>query len=204
MSAAYFIKTERLNLRPLEFKDVYEMKAAIDESKEHLLKWMAWAKHEPEDIDKKLERIRNRRAEFDSDEAYQYGMFLQGSDKLLGVISLMKRIGEGAMEIGYWLRGDSINKGYMLEAASALVKIAFGLQDVERLEIHCDIENTKSAAIPQKLGFTHEATIRRNEKKDDGSRKKSMIWVLFKEEYENSQLKGLKLEAFDAVQRKIL
>lgn len=204
MSAAYSINTERLLLRPLDFKDVYEMKAAIDESKAHLLKWMAWAKHEPEDIDKKLERIRNRRAEFDSDEAYQYGIFLKGADKLLGVISLMKRIGEGAMEIGYWLREDSINKGFMLEAASALVKIAFELQEVERLEVHCDTENIKSSAIPQKLGFTHEATIRRNEKNDDGTRKKSLIWVLFKEEYENSGLKDIKLEAYDAVQRKIL
>jgi RimJ/RimL family protein N-acetyltransferase len=203
MGAAYYINTERLLLRCLDFKDAYELKAAIDESKDNLLKWMAWAKHEPEDIDKKLERIRTRRFEFDSDQAYQYGIFLHGDDKLIGTIALMRRIGEGALEIGYWLRTGYTNKGYMNEAASALVKIAFELHEVERVEIHCDVENLKSAAIPRKLGFAHEATIRSNEKNDDGTRKKSMIWMLFKEEYENSKLKDLELESYDAAQRRI-
>lgn len=204
MSAAYSINTERLLLRCLDFKDVYELKAAIDESKDHLLKWMAWAKHEPEDIDKKLERIRKRRSEFDSDQAYQYGIFLHSDDKLIGTIALMRRIGEGALEIGYWLRVGYTNKGYMNEATSALVKIAFELHEVERLEIHCDMENLKSAAVPNRLGFTHEAIIRSNEKNENGTRKKDMIWVLFKEEYENSKLKDFGVEAFDAAQRRIL
>lgn len=204
MSAAYSINTERLLLRCLDFKDVYELKAAIDESKDHLLRWMTWAKHEPEDIDKKLERIRKRRAEFDSDQAYQYGIFLRGDDKLIGTIALMRRVGQDALEIGYWLRTGYTGKGYMNEAASALVKIAFELHEVDRLEIHCDVENLKSAAIPRKLGFIHEATIRSNEKNEDGTRKKDMIWVLFKEEYQDSKQKTLELEAFDAAMRKIL
>ncbi len=204
MSAAYSINTERLLLRCLDFKDVYELKAAIDDSKDHLLRWMTWAKHEPEDIDKKLERIRKRRAEFDSDQAYQYGIFLCGDDKLIGTIALMRRVGQDALEIGYWLRTGYTGKGYMNEAASALVKIAFELHEVDRLEIHCDVENLKSAAIPRKLGFIHEATIRSNEKNEDGTRKKDMIWVLFKEEYQDSKQKTLELEAFDAAMRKIL
>jgi hypothetical protein len=36
----------------------------------------------------------------------------------------------------------------MNEATSALVKIALELHKVERLEIHCDVENIKSAAVP--------------------------------------------------------
>lgn len=204
MSASYSINTERLLLRCLDFKDVYELKAAIDESKDHLQRWMAWAKHEPEDIDKKLERIRTRRAEFDSDQAYQYGIFLRGDDKLIGTIALMRRVGQGALEMGYWMRVGYTSKGYMKEAASALVKIAFELHEVDRLEIHCDVENLKSAAIPRKLGFIHEATIRSNEKNEDGTRKKDMIWVLFKEEYQDSKQKALELEAFDAAMRKIL
>lgn len=204
MSAAYSINTERLLLRCLDFKDVYELKAAIDESKDHLLRWIAWAKHEPEDIDKKLERIRTRRAEFDSDQAYQYGIFLRGDDKLIGTIALMRRVGQGALEMGYWMRVGYTSKGYMKEAASSLVKIAFELHEVDRLEIHCDVENLKSAAIPRKLGFIHEATIRSNEKNEDGTRKKDMIWLLFKEEYQNSKLKASELEAFDAAKRKIL
>lgn len=203
MSAAYSIKTERLILRCFEFKDVYELKSAIDESKDHLLRWMAWAKHEPEEVDKKLERIRRRRVEFDTDEAYHYGVFLQEDNKFIGSISLMRRSGDKSLELGYWLHVNYINKGYITEAASALVKIAFELHQVERVEVHCDEKNFKSAAVPKKLGFTHEATIRSNEKNEDGTRKRDMIWVLFKEEYESSKLKVIESEAFDAVERKI-
>lgn len=201
---AYSVNTERLLLRCFEFKDAYEMKSAIDASKEHLVKWMAWAEQEPEELDKKIERIRGRRIEFDRDENYHYAVFLQDSERFIGSISLMKRIGEGAMEIGYWMHVDYINKGYMSEAASALVKIAFELYKVERVEVHCDIENLRSAAIPKKLGFNHEATVRANEINEDGSRKLDMIWVLFKEEYEKLKLKDVKLKAFDAIGREII
>lgn len=203
-NSAYYIKTDRLLLRCFEPKDAYDVKAAIDESGEHLLKWMAWAKHEPEDIEIKINRMKKYRAEFDLGNNYVYGIFLHECSKFIGTISLMKRIGDNALEIGYWLHVNYINHGYITEAASALVKVAFEIEKVDRVEIHCDINNGASAAIPYKLGFNKEAIIRENDLSDVGIRKKSIIWVLFKEEYETSILKNLSLSAIDAVNRKIL
>lgn len=203
-NSAYCVKTDRLLLRCFEPKDAYDVKNAIDKSAEHLLKWMAWAKHEPEDIEIKINRMKKNRADFDLGNNFAYGIFLNNDSKFIGTISLMRRIGDDALEMGYWLHGDYINKGYITEAASALVKVAFEIEKVDRVEIHCDIDNGASAAIPSKLGFNKEAVVRRSELSDEGKRKKSIIWALFKEDYETSKLKYLNLNAFDAVNRKIL
>ena len=47
------------------------------------------------------------------------------------------------------------------------------------MEIHCDPANLASAAIPRKLGYTHEATLRRRTHSSDGKVEDSMIWTLF-------------------------
>jgi ribosomal-protein-serine acetyltransferase len=48
----------------------------------------------------------------------------------------------------------------MTDACRALVKHALGELELNRVEIHCAAANVASSAIPQRLGFTHEATLR--------------------------------------------
>lgn len=200
---AYSIKTKRLLLRCFEFKDAAILKSTIDESKDHLLKWMAWAKHEPEDLNKKIERIRKRRIQFDMDEAYHFAILLKDSERFIGSISLMRRVGADAFEIGYWLHVNFVHNGYITEAASALIKIAFELYNTERIEVHCDEQNLSSAAVPRKLGFNHEATVRSNEKNEDGTRRKNMIWIMFKEDYNKAELEVSGIKAYDELGREI-
>jgi RimJ/RimL family protein N-acetyltransferase len=64
------------------------------------------------------------------------------------------------MEIGYWLRTDATGAGYATEAVKLLVRLAFDLLQAERIEIRCDARNARSAAVPRRLGFVHEATLR--------------------------------------------
>ncbi|MEO0877546.1 MAG: N-acetyltransferase, partial [Bacteroidota bacterium] len=58
LARAYRIETERLVIRCYQPKDAELLKRSIDESLEHLLPWMTWAKNEPESIEAKRERIR--------------------------------------------------------------------------------------------------------------------------------------------------
>ena len=55
---------------------------------------------------------------------------------------------------------DHINQGLAPETAAALTKVAFEVNEVNRVEIQCDPNNMRSAAVPRKLGFVHEATLR--------------------------------------------
>lgn len=169
---AYKIKTKRLVIRALEPKDAFLIKETIDESLQHLSRWLGWAKNEPEDIEKKIQRMRHSRASFDLDKNYIYGIFLADESKLIGNIALKLTVGEDAREIGYWIHADYLNQGYATEATAALVKVVFETNQAERVEIHCDDENSISSAIPRKLAFHKEAIIRRNETNKKGIVKK--------------------------------
>ena len=72
---------------------------------------------------------------------------------VLGMIGLHRRLGPGAIEIGYWTHVDHSGRGYMTAAAQAITRVAEALEDVQRVEIHTDEANVRSAAIPPKLGY---------------------------------------------------
>lgn len=202
-SPAYAIRTERLLIRCYEPKDAFLLKPAIDQSLDHLLPWMPWAKNEPEDIEVKIERMRKFRGEFDLGKNFTMGIFSPDNSRLIGSTGLKLTVGEKTREIGYWLCADCTGKGFATEAAAALTKVAFQIDGVERVEIHCDAKNLKSAAVPARLGFKHEANLRMNERVD-GERKLHMIWVLFSEDYLHCDIPKLPLEAYDVLGRRIL
>lgn len=200
----YKIKTQRFIIRCLEPKDAILLKETIDESLNHLSTWLPWAKNEPEELDVKIQRLRISRADFDLDRGYLYGIFLLDESKLIGTIALKSTVKQDVKELGYWIHGDYINKGYGTEANSALIKAVFETSSMERIEIHCDSKNLISSAIPKKIGFNKEAVVRINEKDDKGNRKQDEIWVLFKEEYKKTDIKDLEIQAYDVINRKIL
>ena len=101
-------------------------------------------------------------------------------------------------------RADSINQGLATEIADALTKVAFEINQAKRVEIHCDPDNIRSARVPEKLGFVHEATLRNREEMPNGKPRDTMIWTMLDEEYPTSKIKDSNIEAFDAVGRKIL
>jgi len=177
---------------------------AITASVEHLKPWMPWAYNEPEELQAKIERLRLFRSRFDLGEDFVYGIFDREEKQVLGGTGLHTRVGEGAREIGYWIRAGFINQGLATETSAALVRVAFEVDGVHRVEIHCDPENVRSAAVPRKLGFTHEATLRSRVPFNELRRRDSMIWTLFKEDYPNSPAAKTSIEAFDVVGRQIL
>jgi RimJ/RimL family protein N-acetyltransferase len=83
---------------------------------------------------------------------------VDGGGSLIGSISIMDRVGPGAVEVGYWLRSDATGRGVMTRAAAWVTDVALGLEGVERVEIHCDAANTRSAAVARRLGFRLDRT----------------------------------------------
>jgi RimJ/RimL family protein N-acetyltransferase len=201
---AYCVRTRRLILRCWEPTDAALLKAAIDASLEHLRPWMPWASDEPEALQAKIERLRQWRGKFDLGQDFVYGVFSLDEKEVLGSSGLHTRVGEGAREIGYWIHADHINQGLATEVAAALTRVAFDIEAVLRVEIHCDPRNVRSAAVPRKLGFVHEATPRQRTLDPEGERRDTMIWTLLTEEYGASPASTAEVEAFDAMGRRIL
>ena len=200
---AYRIETKRLVVRCYNPSDVQMLAESVSENIEHLKPWMPWAHAEPEPIEEKEKRLRRFRGMFDLGQDYIYGIFNPEETRLLGGTGLHTRLGENELEIGYWIHKDFINHDLVTESTAALIKVAFEIIHIHRLEIHCDPANYASAAIPRKLGFTHEGTLRAKtrflERWSD-----SMIWGLLENEYPDSQASKAEIKVFDAVGHPLL
>jgi RimJ/RimL family protein N-acetyltransferase len=197
VNPAYRIETERLVLRCYQPSDAQLLTDSVRESVEHLKPWMPWAHNEPEPFAEKVKRVQRFRGMFDLNEDYVYGIFNREETRLLGGTGLHTRLGANELEIGYWIHKDFVNRGLVTEATAALVKVAFEVIHVHRLEIHCDPGNRASAAIPRKLGFTHEGTLRAKTPFLDGW-SDSMIWGLLEDEYPDSPSVRAQIRVFDA------
>jgi RimJ/RimL family protein N-acetyltransferase len=200
---AYRIETRRLVLRCYQPTDGPLLAESIAESVEHLLPWMPWAHAEPEPLEEKVQRVKYFRGEFDLGQNFIYAILNPEETKLVGGTGLHPRLGAGQLEIGYWIHKDYVNQGLVTESTAALVKVAFELVRVHRIEIHCDPDNHASAAIPRKLGFTHEGTLRDNMRFLDRWRD-TMIWGLLEAEYPASPSSRAEIRVFDAAGQQVL
>jgi ribosomal-protein-serine acetyltransferase len=66
----------------------------------------------------------------------------------------------GGCSLGYWLGSEFQGKGLMTRAVKAMVDHAFGPWKLHRVEIRCAPGNTRSRAIPERLGFKQEGQLR--------------------------------------------
>jgi RimJ/RimL family protein N-acetyltransferase len=202
---AYRIVTDRLEIRCWQPADAAGLKQAIDDSLDHLRPWMPWAVHEPEPLDDKVERLRTFRALFDRDEDYIYGIFERDSGRVAGGTGLHVRVGPQGREIGYWLRADLQGRGLMSETVAALTKVAFEVDGVRWVEIRCQPENERSAAVPRRLGFAHEATLAgRVNDAENGMPRDLLVFSMMRESYAGSACEFAQVEAYGAGGERLL
>lgn len=201
LTPPYTIQTERLVLRCYNPSDAPLLQKAIGESLAELCMWMPWATSEPESLDAKVNRLREMRAAFDSGQDFTYAIFNRDESAILGGAGLHRRVGPGAFEIGYWIHSAHVGKGYASECAAAMARVAFEIHGVDRAEIHCDPENVASAAVARRIGFAHEATLRRRATSPDGTPRDTMIWTMFASDFGASTACLRRIDMFDALGR---
>lgn len=160
--------TERLCIRlplPGDGKNVYEaLTASIDE----LRPWLPFVQGEQSDINTEI-GIRKAHTRFLNREDLRLHIFLRSTGQFIGSSGLHNpdwRIPK--FEIGYWLDTRYSGQGYMTEAVKGISDFAFNELKAKRVEIRCDTLNAKSIAIPNRLGFTLEGTLRNEDVSVDG------------------------------------
>lgn len=201
---AYRIVTPRLVIRCWQPADAPLLAEAVTASVEHLRPWMPWVHSEPEPLEVKVQRLRGFRASFDTDADYVYALFTPDEAEVVGGTGLHPRAGTGVLEIGYWINVRHAGRGYATEASAALTRVAFEINGVERMEIRCDPLNERSAAVPRKLGYTLDATLRANVRGADGGMRDTQVWSLLRPEYADSPSATAALQAFGAAGQRLL
>jgi RimJ/RimL family protein N-acetyltransferase len=165
---------------------------------------MPWAHDEPRSLDERIGLLRGFRGRFDLGEDFVYGIFPHDERQAVGGSGLHTRAGEGALEIGYWIRASAVGRGYAREATAALARVAFRVCGVDRVEVRVDPANDASLRIPRALGFAEEATLRRRLPAGEGEAPRDVVvFSLFAEELDGTPVAGARLEAFDALGRSI-
>jgi ribosomal-protein-serine acetyltransferase len=149
--------TDSCWLRLLEESDADELSALVDANRGHLRPWMAWAADQTRDST--LEFIRMTRGQLPANEGLQLALVCAGA--MIGVagFSSVDWRNRGA-EVGYWLAEAHQGSGTMTRAVRALLDHAFGTWELNRVEIRAATENVRSRAIPERLGFHPEGTLR--------------------------------------------
>jgi ribosomal-protein-serine acetyltransferase len=68
------------------------------------------------------------------------------------------------LEIGYQIGQQYTGQGIVTRVVTAMVAYAFGEMHMNKIEILCATGNTKSQAVPRRLGFRQEGLLRQAER----------------------------------------
>ena len=204
LTPPYRIVSERLLLRCFDPADAQLSADAVNSSLDELSAWMPWAQA-PVSLDASIELLRDFRATFDLGGDAIYGVFSPDESEVVGGAGLHARVAPGGLEIGYWIRTSRTGAGLATEAAAVLTRVAIEICRVDRVEIHVDPGNAASLAVPRKLGFSEEATLRRRLPPVDpaGPPRDAVIFSLLAEELSSSPAARIAYEGFDAAGRRV-
>jgi len=145
-------------MRLLDSADAEELYALIDANREYLSRWMPFVSQTRSTADS-LAFIRSARRQLTENRGMQ--MAILSGVQIIGVAGF-HRIDwtSRSTSIGYWLAEERQGAGTMTLAARAMVDHAFSVWRLHRVEIRAGIENHRSRAIPERLGFREDGVLR--------------------------------------------
>jgi ribosomal-protein-serine acetyltransferase len=144
-----------LELRLLTEAHTERLHQLIEQNRDHLRVWLPWV-----DGTRTLEDTRRFIRFGLRQQARGSGMNagIWCDQQLAGVIGYNYiDLGRLQAELGYWLGTAWQGRGIMTAASRAMTSYAFDRLGLQRVEICCAVDNLKSRAIPERLGFALEA-----------------------------------------------
>ncbi|HYM40721.1 MAG TPA: GNAT family protein [Thermoplasmata archaeon] len=149
---------EEIDLRLVRKRDATEIFALTERNRAYLRRWLPWVDG-TRSVEDTRAFIQRSQEQVRVGQGFQSGIVFRG--ELVGVMGFVYVDGANRRaEIGYWISEDHQGRGIMTRACRALVDFAFGSLRLNRVEIRADMENRRSRAIPERLGFRQEAVFR--------------------------------------------
>jgi len=152
---------ENLSLELPQMHHAEELTAVVLENLERLKIWMPWAVHDYSVESARFFIQRNLRG---LSESGSFGLLIRYDGKLAGTIGFhdLDTVNRSA-HIGYWIAKDFEGRGIMTCCCRVLIDYLFESMELNRVQINCNVENTRSRAIPERLGFKLEGVLRQVE-----------------------------------------
>jgi len=183
------LETARLIIRPYRAGDGPEYLAVCRRNREHLLPYEADNPALEVETEQGAETlVRDLRAMWDERKVF----FLGAWDKQSGewVAQVVLSVVDGRLPeyaAGYWVDRGHEGKGYVTEAAGAVLGLAFGPLGAHRVRVTCSENNVRSIAVAERLGFVREGCLREaaQTRGPGGSPDNEVIYGLLRREYES-------------------
>lgn len=152
---------EHIEISVLTDDDADRLFALTDNNRTHLRQWLPWV-DDTRNVEDTREFIASSLRRYREDVGMSCGIHYRGN--LAGVIGFNTIDWMNfKTEIGYWLGADFQGLGLITKACRAMIDHAFLDLELNKVEIRCAAGNTRSCAIPQRLGFTQEGIARQAE-----------------------------------------
>lgn len=110
-------------------------------------------------------------------EKFSFGLFLvqeKASDEPIGICGLLKRAELNDVDLGYALLPEFCNKGYAVESASGVMRLAKETFGLNRVVAITSPNNQSSIRVLEKIGFEFVGMIQLS---PDSNELKLFVWV---------------------------
>jgi RimJ/RimL family protein N-acetyltransferase len=148
------LRTERLLLRTMTPDDADDMFAY--QSREEVCRYLPFEPRTREEVERKVAEFSQAVTLAKDGDYWQLAMEQDG--RVIGdVFFTIRSVEHSTGEIGWTMHPDFHGRGYMTEAATAVLDIAFGPIGLHRVLANLDPRNRSSVALCGRLGMRHEA-----------------------------------------------
>ena len=153
-----FAISENLSLTTLEFGHAEDLFRLTDVNRAYLRRWLPWLDG-IRIVEDTRAFIRATLAQTRENNGFQTVIVSHG--RVAGVVGHHHVDWRNrATALGYWVGEEFQGQGLVTAACRRLVVHSFDVLGLHRLEIRCAVENRRSRAIPERLGFRLEGRLR--------------------------------------------
>lgn len=156
MKPAEQIETQRLLLRKPRMEDAPAIFAGWTREPE-VTRFLSWHPHQR--LEQTESFVRNCLAAWEDEARFPYLITTREGHQAIGVID--PRPDGWRLEIGYLLARPHWGKGYMTDAARAVIDWAFRQPAIHRVYATTDVENRASQRVLEKSGMQREGLLRK-------------------------------------------
>ncbi len=144
-------------VRLLRYEDAEAVARTVNQNRTHLRRWLAWVdgSRTVEDSRKFIASALQAMAD---DRGITLAIWVEG--ELAGLADLRIILRDNRGEIGYWLAEKFQGRGLITRTVSLLLDYGFSEKRLHRIAIVAATGNARSRAIPERLGFHHDGTLR--------------------------------------------
>lgn len=152
---------DSIALELIDYHHAETLYLLVKENRLHLREWLPWVDH-MRTVDDFRRYINSSKQRYVNH--LEIGYVVMANHVMIGRLGLYNiDLVNKSASIGYWLDKEWRGKGIITRCCKAVIEEGFTRLHLNRIEIRAAIENYKSQAIPERLGFIKEGVIRQGE-----------------------------------------